>query len=923
MPLDIYHMQLTPRQYRNNQYYGWLAFVTLILFAAFAFRLWNLGTQSLWHDEAWSIQTAYRFPRPLDPNSPPYFMTLQGLWIQVAGDSVWVMRYFSLLFGLATVAVATLIARRWFGRRAAAITAILVAASPILWVYSQEIRSYIAVALLALIFLALAQALLRPQPKISRRVWLWLLVVELITLYVHNLSVPLVAWLNLTVIAVWLFRREWRRILIWLVLQAGLLVLYLPWLLTQQPTGTALNTPPSLGIGIIWDIWQAYFTGIKAMIGADPLLMVFTAVFGILALIGVVAAVILRPTQRTFITLSQVILIPLFELVIVLAAHIDFHPRYFIVGVPATLLLIAAGWDTLAYKFTSPQPLSVRGEGLSDGINLQRMISAIPIFVLLTFALAVTIRMATLLYGNAGYQHDDFRAIAEHYAQLGSDDAIIIPYGWDPTIDYYSHKLNFKARIIGIPLHADAQTILTQLQSDLAGVNRVELLTWYQLPADLRGAYPCVLGVDRVLDKSLTYTGIHTDSYVIPGTYAITVPDEPVVKTINFGDKLTLTSSQSWSGRAGTCVISQWLLKQPSLEIWSIAARALNPLGWEIARSDSALLNDLQQPTSLWKSDKSDHIETAFSTLKLPDGAVNRSLPVTFTVYSSQTPSGLDVLQEGKIMGKNAEVAQVSGWFTPTITVKPTIDDVDMGDGLYLHHNERPYGPFQPGQEVRVPLEWWQTHYGTDTQTVTVSLEGNGWRVTSDGSLYPAPKVLTWHALIIPATAKGSAVLKATAPNGKSISLGEYDVMAGDHTFVEPAVTQQVKGDFAEVGALVGVDVPQIAQRSEPFKVRLVWRASATPKIAYTVFVHLLDSAGKVIAQSDAQPAQGQRPTTSWVTNEYIDDVHALTFNRQDYTGSATLEVGLYDAATGKRVSLTLVENAPDHLVLPLTIDVR
>ena len=42
----------------------WLC--AIILFGAFVVRLWNLGTQSLWHDEAWSVMSAYQPLRPID-----------------------------------------------------------------------------------------------------------------------------------------------------------------------------------------------------------------------------------------------------------------------------------------------------------------------------------------------------------------------------------------------------------------------------------------------------------------------------------------------------------------------------------------------------------------------------------------------------------------------------------------------------------------------------------------------------------------------------------------------------------------------------------------------------------------------------------------------------------------------------------------
>src|SRR5258708_39956205 len=92
-------------------------------------------------------------------------------------------------------------------------------------------------------------------------------------------------------------------------------------------------------------------------------------------------------------------------------------------------------------------------------------------------------------------------------------------------------------------------------------------------------------------------------------------------KMVSFGtgnsSAVQMVGMQSWSGTEGACVITRWQLMQRTPENWSITVRALNPLGWEIARTDSPLLSDQQVPTSMWLNGV---IETAFSRLKLAEG---------------------------------------------------------------------------------------------------------------------------------------------------------------------------------------------------------------------------------------------------------------------------------------------------------------
>lgn len=63
------------------------------------------------------------------------------------------------------------------------------------------------------------------------------------------------------------------------------------------------------------------------------------------------------------------------------------------------------------------------------------------------------------------------------------------------------------------------------------------------------------------------------------------------------------------------------------------------------------------------------------------------------------------------------------------------------------------------------------------------------------------------------------------------------------------------------------------------------------------VFVQLLSAEGRLLAQSDSEPAQFARPTTTWVADEYIGDNHSLNFRVdeyvENYSGSAYFIVGL------------------------------
>ncbi|NJN93145.1 MAG: hypothetical protein HC875_03155 [Anaerolineales bacterium] len=56
----------------------------------------------------------------------------------------------------------------------------------------------------------------------------------------------------------------------------------------------------------------------------------------------------------------------------------------------------------------------------------------------------------------------------------------------------------------------------------------------------------------------------------------------------------------------------------------------------------------------------------------------------------------------------------------------------------------------------------------------------------------------------------------------------------------------------------------------------LYWQSVTEMKTAYTVFVQLLNGAGQVVAQVDAQPLAGAAPTT-WLPGEILTDPYTLT----------------------------------------------
>lgn len=84
--------------------------------------------------------------------------------------------------------------------------------------------------------------------------------------------------------------------------------------------------------------------------------------------------------------------------------------------------------------------------------------------------------------------------------------------------------------------------------------------------------------------------------------------------------------------------------------------------------------------------------------------------------------------------------------------------------------------------------------------------------------------------------------------------------------------------------------------------ITLTWSASATPSADYTVFVHLIDDTGTLVANADAPPVGNAFPTSLWRAGDSIADVHMLFVPPDLPSGDYRLQVGLYDPETLVRV---------------------
>lgn len=101
--------------------------------------------------------------------------------------------------------------------------------------------------------------------------------------------------------------------------------------------------------------------------------------------------------------------------------------------------------------------------------------------------------------------------------------------------------------------------------------------------------------------------------------------------------------------------------------------------------------------------------------------------------------------------------------------------------------------------------------------------------------------------------------------------------------------------------AFVGYDV---ARRENSIALTVYWKCLAPVREDETVFIHLLDSADRVVAQDDAKPGHGSFATTHWQVGQVIADDYVLSLPPAS-SGVFQVEIGMYVLETSARARVT------------------
>jgi 4-amino-4-deoxy-L-arabinose transferase-like glycosyltransferase len=253
----------------------------------------------------------------------------------------------------------------------------------------------------------------------------------------------------------------------------------------------------------------------------------------------------------------------------------------------------------------------------------------------------------------------------------------------------------------------------------------------------------------------------------------------------------------------------------------------------------------------------------------------------------------------------------------------------------------------RPGQPVAVTLYWQTLQPTTENFSLFIHLLGRNRQGIGTIDTYPGlgnlPTSQWKPGQVIRDVYPLRIAPDAAAPTLVTISVGWYDfygnregiyaldalghptTAAGTFKLVpsawpEPEAPHQLAANFDNLITLAGYDIQFDSGPTEQsqagdempsgpsFNLTLVWQCNARPEADFTVFAHLVDDEGNIVAQMDRPPLNGDYPTSAWEAGEVITDSMAVPLAPQASSpdtppqGPFWLKVGLYRPQNGARL---------------------
>lgn len=216
--------------------------VLCIITFATILRLYKITWSSIWHDEGYTMWLLkYDFSEILSRTArdvhPPGYYLIAKPWVMVFGESVFSIRFLSLIFSVGIVYLTYKIVEKIWSKNAAIWSSIFVALSPFMIRFGQEARMYGVVAFFTTLATYMLVLYIKEKKNIYLLPYFAAMIVAMYTQY-YSFFVVISHWLILSIFTDGFWTLKWKELFTkkigvlnykWWLTNIGLLAAYAPW----------------------------------------------------------------------------------------------------------------------------------------------------------------------------------------------------------------------------------------------------------------------------------------------------------------------------------------------------------------------------------------------------------------------------------------------------------------------------------------------------------------------------------------------------------------------------------------------------------------------------------------------------------------------------------------------------------------------
>jgi hypothetical protein len=241
-----------------------------------------------------------------------------------------------------------------------------------------------------------------------------------------------------------------------------------------------------------------------------------------------------------------------------------------------------------------------------------------------------------------------------------------------------------------------------------------------------------------------------------------------------------------------------------------------------------------------------------------------------------------------------------------------------LGPGIRLLGYEGDRWEVRQGDSLSLALYLQSSDNVREDRTLFVALRAGGseqwayiwqWEPPVPTSWWARDEVFcTYRDLEIPADLPPGdydAWVGLIGDEGSAVALSTVSIAEQVRRFELPHPQYPMRAELGGVVAFLGYDLEETSLGpGDTLHLTLYWQAQKRMGKSYTVFTHLLDTQNQIWGQKDNVPVSGSYPTTDWWEGEVVFDEYEIPVRTDAPAGEYRIEIGIYDAMTGERLSV-------------------